>query len=121
MSQRPLTTAGPGLDALVLDLGTDAGGAVIVVRASGELDGDTAPVLTAHVDRVVAERSPLLLVLDLAGVEFMGAAGITALLYLRDTLRSSGGRLLLREPSAQVSMVLRLGGATDLFDIGRDR
>jgi anti-sigma B factor antagonist len=121
MSQQPLTTARPDLDEPVLALGTDAGDAVIVVRACGELDGDTAPTLTAHVDRVVADHSPLLLVLDLAGVDFMGAAGITALLYVRDTLSSSGGQLLLHEPSAQVSMVLRLGGATGLFDVKGDR
>jgi anti-sigma B factor antagonist len=101
----------------VFSLHTDTAATVTVVQASGEIDSDTAPALTAHVERLVARHPPLLLVLDLAGVEFLGAAGITALLYVHDVLHEHGGHLLLREPSAQVRTVLRLGNALDLFDI----
>jgi anti-sigma B factor antagonist len=98
-------------------LHTEVAAAVTVVRASGEIDSDTAPALTAHVERLVARHPLLLLVLDLAGVEFLGAAGITALLQVDDLVRDHGGHLLLRAPSAQVRTVLRLGRAFELFDI----
>lgn len=113
MSSRPLTAARPALE-----LSTDVlDAATVVIRARGDLDGDTAARLTDLVDRVFTGRVPALLVLDLAGLEFMGAAGITALLHVRDVVGAGGGRLVLREPSAPVRLVLRLGRVTDLFTI----
>ncbi|WP_433719124.1 STAS domain-containing protein [Actinoplanes sp. CA-051413] len=98
-------------------LSTDEAGAVTVVRACGELDRDTAPALIEHADHLVAEHSPLVLVLDLAGVDHLGAAGITALLHVREALVRRGGRLVLREPSPPVRTVLRLGQVAGLFDV----
>ena len=113
MSARPLIATRP-----TLGLSTDMVDAeTVVIRARGDLDGDTAARLTDLVDRVFAGRVPALLVLDLSGLEFMGAAGITALLHVRDVVADGGGRLVLREPSAPVSMVLRLGRAIALFTV----
>ena len=113
MSARPLIATRP-----TLGLSTDMVDAeTVVIRARGDLDGDTAARLTDLVDRVFAGRIPALLVLDLSGLEFMGAAGITALLHVRDVVADGGGRLVLREPSAPVSMVLRLGRAIALFTV----
>ena len=113
MSARPLIVTRP-----TLGLSTDMVDAeTVVIRARGDLDGDTAARLTDLVDRVFAGRIPALLVLDLSGLEFMGAAGITALLHVRDVVADGGGRLVLREPSAPVSMVLRLGRAIALFTV----
>ena len=113
MSSRPLTATRPALE-----LSTDVlDAATVVIRARGDLDGDTAGRLTDLVDRVYAGRVPALLVLDLSGVEFMGAAGITALLHVRDAVGDSDSRLVLRGPSAPVSMVLRLGRAIALFTV----
>jgi anti-anti-sigma factor len=111
----------PAPGAPMFTLSTDEAGAVTVVRACGELDRDTAPALTKHAGHLVAEHSPLLLVLDLAGVNYLGAAGITALLYVRDALVRRGGRLVLQEPSSQVRKVLHLGQVAGLFDVDGTR
>ena len=119
MSHPSLISVRPVPGAPMFTLGTAEAGAVTVVRACGELDRDTAPALTQHVDQLVAGHSPLLLVLDLAGVDYLGAAGITALLHVRDTLTRRGGRLVLQEPSPQVRKVLELGQVAGLFDVDR--
>ncbi|MEU8607299.1 STAS domain-containing protein [Actinoplanes sp. NPDC048791] len=115
MSQPSLISVRPAQGAPTFTLSTVEDGAVTVVRACGELDQDTAPALTEHTDQLVAGRSPLVLVLDLAGVDYLGAAGITALLYVRDAVGRRGGRLVLREPSSQVRKVLQLGQVAGLF------
>ncbi|PKV96903.1 anti-anti-sigma factor [Amycolatopsis echigonensis] len=52
-----------------------------VLRVHGEVDMVTAPLLTAAVDEVLA-GAPSVLVLDLAAVEFLASAGLTALVTL---------------------------------------
>ncbi|WP_020658692.1 STAS domain-containing protein [Amycolatopsis benzoatilytica] len=69
----PVTDA-PG--ALSIERADRPPAAVLVLR--GDLDLGTAPQLTAAVAAVSGE--PALLVLDLAGVEFLASAGLTALL-----------------------------------------
>ena len=105
MSHPSLISVRPAQGAPTFTLSTVEDGAVTVVRACGELNQDTAPALTEHADQLVAGRSPLVLVLDLAGVDYLGAAGITALLYVRDAVGRRGGHLDLREPSSQVRKV----------------
>jgi anti-anti-sigma factor len=117
MSHASLISFRPAPGAPTFTLSTDEADVVTVVRARGELDRDTAPTLTGHVDHLDAERTPLLLVLDLAGVDYLGAAGITALLYVRDALMRRGGHLVLHEPSPQVRTVLRLGHVAGLFAV----
>jgi anti-sigma B factor antagonist len=117
MSHHPCTTVRPAPNEPPFSLSTEDTGPVTVVRARGEIDRETAPALTGHVDDLVAAHSPLLLVLDLAEVKFLDAAGITALLHVRDALDGHGGHLVLREPSEQVRTVLRLGRVAGLFDV----
>ncbi|MGW7533912.1 STAS domain-containing protein [Amycolatopsis sp. NPDC054798] len=53
--------------------------AVLTVR--GEVDMVTAPLLTAAVDEALAAAPPVLVV-DLAAVEFLASAGLTALVTM---------------------------------------
>jgi anti-anti-sigma factor len=101
----------------VLSLTTVAAGLVTVLRLTGELEMDTAGLLTDRVDDLVAVHAPLLVVLELDRLELLDAAGITALLKVRDTLTSHGGHLVLRRPAACAQRVLSLARAIDLFDI----
>ncbi len=117
MSRASVISLRPAPGAPLFTLSIDRVDPETVVRARGELDRDTAPALIEQTDHLITAHSPRLLVLDLADVDYLGAAGISALLHVREALAQRGGRLILREPSAQVRTVLRLGRVVDLFDI----
>lgn len=84
-----------------------------VIEASGEVDLGTADLLVRCGARAL-EENPGPLVLDLAQITFFSAAGLRALLELRD---AAGERLLLRAPSRSVLFVLELTALTDRFTV----
>jgi len=109
------STLAQGEPALVLVVSTP--GPSTVVKAVGELDIDTVAQLTHLLDDLTAAGTHLPLVLDLRQITFMSAAGITALLYVRDLLASEGGRLMLHRPTPWVRRVLAMSEMISLFDI----
>jgi anti-anti-sigma factor len=54
----------------------------VVLRVIGELDTATAPQLLSAADAALASR-PAALVLDLAGVNFLASAGLTAMVSIQ--------------------------------------
>jgi anti-sigma B factor antagonist len=87
-------------------------GAVITI--TGDVDLDTVDVLVDLVNSV-ATRQPDRIVVDLTGVTFFGAAGVTALLRARDLACAAGGRLLLRAPSEQARWILAVTETDRVF------
>lgn len=80
---------------------------VLTVTIRGELDVATTPVLSGYLAQALRER-PRLVVFDLAGVEFMDCAAVTA-------IRTCGAmpgapRLVLRHPRPVVRRLLSLTG-----------
>jgi anti-sigma B factor antagonist len=104
----------------VLTVATVESGPVTVVSAVGELDMDTAGRFTGHVDLIVSVHAPELVIVDLGQVEFLGAAGITALLAGVDSVRRGGGLLRLRRLSRPARLALESSHTLDLFDIEDD-
>ncbi|MGR6320182.1 STAS domain-containing protein [Micromonospora soli] len=99
----------------ILSLAVAREGPAAVVQVRGPLDLDTVDLLVERVDRVLAGQRPLVLVLDLSGVDFFCAAGITALLTVRRQVASAGGALVLRRPSRITAAVLDMVGLADEF------
>jgi len=99
-------------------LSTDVVTGDLVVRVIGEVDAATVAVLEDALESVLPHESPVL-VIDLANVDFMSAAGLRLLIDTNDRLRRAGRSLSLRHPSSGVSMVLRAAGVEHLFDIER--
>jgi anti-anti-sigma factor len=58
-------------------------------------------------DQLCRDRLPEI-VLDLAGLEFLGAAGLEVFLRADDHLRAAGGRLILDRPGRLVRRVLAI-------------
>jgi anti-sigma B factor antagonist len=97
-------TGGPALRASV----TREDGCV-VVALTGELDLATAGRLRTRLSDVVQSRpAPRQVVLDLAGLEFVDAAGISVLLGAQRALQARGGELCLRSPSRLVRRVVKV-------------
>ena len=104
----------------VLSVTTVEAGPVSVVRAAGDLDMDTASKFSRHLGEVVATHRPEVLIVDLEHLDFLGAAGITALLSCADAVDRRGGHLHLRRLSPLVRLTLRAARILDLFCVEDD-
>ncbi|MGY1601370.1 anti-sigma factor antagonist [Geodermatophilus sp. SYSU D00815] len=116
-NRRPWWVSHPVPDQPPIELDAESGGALIVVRVSGEIDALTAP----HLEAFVAGRSLAgcaVLELDLAGVTSIASAGLSALLELRRWCQQRGIELRLRGAQRSVWRVFELTGLHRVFPEG---
>ncbi len=98
-----------------MTLSTRQSDSQVVVTLRGELDVvDAASVAAALV--AVTARAPEIIV-DLAGLEFIDASGVAALVLARVQTRRAGGDLLLAAPQEQVLRVLAVIHLADVFSV----
>lgn len=92
-------------------------GATVVVVLGGELDITSSPLLQTVVEQALAtRRDPPCkhLVVDMSGVRFADASGISPLLLARATLARRGGTIELRHCRRIVLRLLRLLDVHDM-------
>ncbi|MGA9309451.1 MAG: STAS domain-containing protein [Pseudonocardiaceae bacterium] len=82
-------------------------GSWVVLR--GELDLAGAPRLEQVLDRLCQDGGPEV-VLDLSGLDYLGAAGLGVFLDADDSLRAAGGRLILHRPGRLARWILKITG-----------
>jgi anti-sigma B factor antagonist len=90
------------------------------VVVSGEVDREAAPVLLWALDAalwVAVDRPVPELVVDLAAVDFLDAAGIGVLIGTANRARRAGGRVVLRAPSRAACRVLQVVGLDRTFPL----
>lgn len=86
-------------------------GNLVLVRVAGELDNVTASLLGATlVDAEEAVSPPAPVVVDLTGVSFLGAAGLTVLVDHHERCAALGGSLLIVPGSKAVRRALAMTG-----------
>jgi RNA polymerase sigma-B factor len=91
--------------------------AIVVVSVVGEIDKLTEAPLHDHISSVLATR-PAQLIIDLGGVSFLGAAGLSVLISARNTAAHQGTTLQLRPPHRPgVARALEITGLHCLFEI----
>ena len=86
------------------------------VAVEGDIDVDTAPGLAAVV-QAMAASTPGGIVLDLGGVDFLGAAALGIIASTAAQLAPAGGRLTLRSPSRMAKRLLDICALTAEVDI----
>ena len=86
------------------------------VTVAGELDISTAGQLQVYAEEAL-RSAPRRLVLDLSGVSFFSAAGVTVLTELVDSAAAYGTDLLLGEVSPAVTRVFRALGMTGQYPL----
>ncbi len=91
------------------------GGAVVCVTVAGEVDAFTADRLRAGLVEVVDAYGPRSVVVDVAGVEFLDAAGVTALLLVREHAQRRRAGMWLMNTGRQVHRVLSVVGLAEIF------
>lgn len=100
---------------VALFAGMDAGHTVVWLQ--GEHDISTEAALSETMARAIA-LDDADLVVDLSGVQFIGASTIGVIIRTRNVLRDQSRSLMLRSPPRCALLVLELCGLTDLLDPG---
>ena len=86
------------------------------VTLRGELDRATAPRLQQVLDQLCRDGYPEI-VLDLSGLEFLSAAGLTVFLRADSHLRAADGEIILYRPGRLARRVLELTGLDTVLTI----
>lgn len=87
---------------------------VAVVRAIGQFDLETGPILRAELNRAMGSGRRLILV-DLGRVSFMDPAGLSPLVAMARTARDTGQRLGLSQVPAAVRGLIEVSGLAAEF------
>jgi anti-anti-sigma factor len=90
---------------------------VCVVRVEGELDMLTSPTLQHLLSEELGSRRLRALVVDLSGCEFMGSAGVAALVAARDAAIKKATAFALAGMNRGAARVLEATGLKPLFDV----
>jgi anti-anti-sigma factor len=85
------------------------------VAVAGEVDLATTPVLRERLLRVLRDRRPDLLDVDLAGVTFLDCTGLGALVAVRNAAIRAGGQMRVSHPQPIVRRVLEVTGLLGVF------
>ncbi len=67
------------------------------------------------------EQGRVNIALDLSGVDFISSAGLRVLVNARKTVKNAGGRIVIAQPSKQVTETLEIAGLEVLFEQFPDR
>ncbi|MDX8052779.1 STAS domain-containing protein [Lentzea sp. BCCO 10_0798] len=94
-----------------------SGAVVLAVR--GEVDSCTSPLLKIRLLEHVRPTDPPL-VIDLTDVSFLGAAGLTVLVTVREAAMAAGIALCLVGCTRPVLLPLKVTGLDGVFDICPD-
>lgn len=105
-----------GQDGQVWTLEVCCGAVRSWVTVTGDLDLASAPRLQQVLDGLCRDGYQEVVV-DLAGLEFLGATGLGVLLSIDEQLRAAGGRLVLNRPRRLARRVLAITGLDTVLTI----
>jgi anti-anti-sigma factor len=93
-------------------------GSSVLLAVTGELDVATTRQFRAATDDIDDPLDPPHVTVDLSRLDFIDAAGVAALVSLRNAVHDTGGGIHLRSPRPPVRRVLELAEVIDLLDAG---
>ena len=93
---------------------------VTVVTVTGRIDSVTYSEFE-NVLQAELEQGKVNIALDFSGVEFISSAGLRVLVNARKTVKNAGGRIVIAQPSQQVTETLEIAGLEVLFEQFPDR
>ena len=99
----------------------DASAGELTAKLCGEIDHHCAGALRSEIDAAIYTHIPKTLVLDFSGVSFMDSSGIGLIMGRYRILQPLGGGIILQDPPAHISRVLRLAGMERLARIRSSR
>jgi len=93
-----------------LGLEVDVVGDTVVIRLSGELDMQSAPLLTGRGIEELDRHEARNIVLDFASLTFLDSRGIVGLVKLHDAARVKGGSVTIHRPLRRIHRLLEVTG-----------
>jgi stage II sporulation protein AA (anti-sigma F factor antagonist) len=112
MPQKPLPTITPRADFVC-----DTAGSILSIRIRGEIDHHTASAIRQGIDKLLFEKRPATLILDLSAVGFMDSSGLGLIMGRYSVMKELGGELTVRDPSRETAAILNLAGMERLVRI----
>ena len=92
-------------------------GDAMVVSLSGEIDHHNASSVRVGIDKIIYEKRPSKVIMDLGRIDFMDSSGLGLIMGRFSLVRELGGELSLRDPNAGVLKICRLAGLERLIRI----
>ena len=90
----------------------------LTVRIIGDIDHHSAKGVRDKIDSFIFEKKPLIVLLDLSGVEFMDSSGLGLILGRYTVSCDIGAEMKIINPSSNVRKILDLAGIERLMKIG---
>lgn len=84
------------------------------VQLHGRLNNDTVAALDQELDRIAADLSVSVVVLDLAGLDYISSVGLRSIFRLQKMMAARSGKALVINPRPQVQKVFEIVNATDI-------
>lgn len=92
-------------------------GRTLTVILRGEIDHHNALRLRTSIDKLITEKQPLKLVLELGSIDFMDSSGLGLIMGRYRKIQELGGELVIRNPNEAVLKICRLAGLGRLVKI----
>jgi anti-sigma B factor antagonist len=89
---------------------------IIIVSLPRRFDGESAPVAEAEL-RKICVQSPVRILFDLSGTEYIASAGLRVLLSTTRLVLKAGGAVALSSLTPPVRQVFEIAGFTKIFPI----
>ena len=96
----------------------DGDDGVTHVVIDGRLDIEGVNAIDMKMNVVAGSKNKV--VVDLAGVDFMGSLGMRTLVVAAKTVANKGGKLVLLQPQPNVDRALRTSGIDTVIPIAAD-
>jgi len=98
------------------DINATVVGDQLVLALRGELDIHAAPDLSGYLDTVISQGH-VNIALDLSELDFLDASGLSVIAGETIRLKLSGGSLIIRDASVQISHLLDITGFTKMISV----
>ncbi len=87
------------------------------ISVSGRIDTSNAPDLEKGIKQEIADAKTLLL--DFSKVDYISSSGLRVLLSVNKVMSTSGGELIIKDPTDMVFEVFDVTGFSDILNIER--
>lgn len=89
----------------------------LCITLEGEIDHHSAVGVRGEIDRMICERRPKRLELELSHIGFMDSSGLGLVMGRYTLIRDLGGELVVLNPSPAILRIFRLAGMDRLIRI----
>jgi len=82
----------------------------VIAEIGGEIDHHRAVSVRSQIDEALFKQMPKKLIIDIGKVDFMDSSGLGLIMGRLAKAKEIGASLILRNPSARVTRMLKMAG-----------